>query len=93
LTLPDPTADWLVDIATRRFGAVDPDLYRPIAELTQEAAQLAIINHQVPPSTAEFLDAVSACRELHVRPVLTDPTWQAIYRATLAKGRQGSAGI
>jgi MoxR-like ATPase len=89
--LERPTPDQLVEIARRHFEAVgvgfanaDRRLAAAIAErvrtLRVEADERAVRA----PSTAEFLDAVRACRSLGVTPDSAGP-WAMLERITLGK--------
>jgi len=83
LDLEKPTAGWLEDIALARYGVGQKALFAEVAEevmaLRDEALKVGIRE----PSTAEYLDAVIAARELEpARPGLA---WQDIKRALLWK--------
>ena len=89
--LKRPTPDQLVEIARRHFQAVgvqfadaDRRLAAAIAgrvkTLRAEAHERAVR----PPSTAEFLDAVRACRSLGITPDAAEP-WAMLERITLGK--------
>jgi MoxR-like ATPase len=66
LVLDEPDEDWFVRIAEQRFGAGDADLHRDVARhvmtLRQKAEQLGVRE----PSTGEYLDALTACKDLGV---------------------------
>jgi len=85
LELEDPGASFLERIATTRFGVRSDDLYAQVAQrmvnLQSEAKRLS----RRAPSTAEFLDAVSACIQLGERP--WEGIWDAIEEAALRKAR------
>jgi MoxR-like ATPase len=90
LQLLEPDIPWLITVAVRHFGADTKSLYNPLAQ--QTISMRDHMNVQIPPSTAEFLDAVRACLELDVRPDPGNESWEAIKRATLLKARM-SEGI
>jgi MoxR-like ATPase len=83
LRLPEPDGDWLTRVAVAHFGAEDQELYHEVARYVMKERARAAEEGQRPPSTAEFLDALQACRELRVRP--GTPAWDNIVLATLAK--------
>jgi MoxR-like ATPase len=72
--------DWLVKIARAHFGTGNLKLYRALARRIREAKNA----DGQPPSTAEYLDAVQACRTLRVTTP-AHPAWEAIVKATLFK--------
>jgi MoxR-like ATPase len=83
LTLDDPTADWLVTIANDRFGAGNAAFHRQIADQVlrlRDAARAADLRE---PSTAEYLDAIAACRELGIDAKA--PSWSLVAGALLWK--------
>jgi MoxR-like ATPase len=85
LKLPDPTDDWFVKIAERRLDEDEQasPLLRDVAvevmawrKRTRKAGVRA-------PGTAEYLDAVLACRELGITP--QSAAWQDVALAVLWK--------
>jgi MoxR-like ATPase len=95
--LEHPDAERLVRIAGLHL-APDPmdeattELCRTIAQRVEKLRMEAIEAAERPPSTAEFLDAVRACRTLGIF-VGDSPEWRAVERATLKKvGRAPDAG-
>jgi MoxR-like ATPase len=81
LELDPPSTERLVDIAAKHFGdsRAKRDFYRSIANtLYPEEGQKNT-------STAEYLDAVSACKQLDVEPKRGDPAWEALVRITVRK--------
>lgn len=91
LELKAPSTDRLVHIAAEHFGDTK--------KLREEYQEIA--NALYPPgsaessetSTAEYLDAVRACRELNVLPKPDDPAWETIVRTTVRKaGTPARAG-
>jgi MoxR-like ATPase len=98
LRLQAPGRDRLLAIARKRFGEkVDhmelqelDDLYGKIAA-AMDARPKDIPARQDPPSTAEYLDAITACLALGVKPGAQDPVWDGIQRATLWKPRDALA--
>ncbi len=89
-TLEHPSPQRLTEIARLHFPAESRDedfqlLCALIAErverLRSEAQELAVR----PPGTAEYLDAVRACRQLGI--TVSSPQWAAVSRLTLAKNK------
>ena len=89
--LEGPTPDQLVEIARRHFEAVGVQfvgadrrlaalIAKRVERLRTEAKERAVRA----PSTAEFLDAVHACRSLGVTPDAAEP-WALLERITLVK--------
>jgi MoxR-like ATPase len=96
LTLQGPDEERLVEIARAHFGWAgtadrggpdDEALYRKIASLVLQPSGR---DRRASPSTAEFLDAVRACKELEVDP--DHALWAQVAGATLWKPRETLAG-
>jgi MoxR-like ATPase len=88
LTLTRPDRDRLVEIAAAHFPDGDPDLHGRMAEIV---LSLGGGNGSAPPpSTAEFLDAIRACRELEIDPSLEG--WETVERLALAKDTTPGTG-
>ena len=96
--LRHPGIEALVDIArrhTQQGGGVFEaeaeqlckEIAKKLAELREEAEALRVR----PPGTAEFLDAVRACRGLEIDP--TSPTWPEVERVVLRKSRELGASL
>ena len=83
LELPDPDAPWLVRVADAHFGPKDKAFYTRVAEYVMSARIEADLAHGRPPSTAEFLDALYACRELRINT--RSRAWEPLAQATLRK--------
>jgi MoxR-like ATPase len=64
LTLEAPSRQRLVDIAVAHFGTDDKQLYDAVAGKLETIASAARERAQRIPSTAEYLDAVRACKKL-----------------------------
>ncbi len=81
LTLPAPDLDRLVEVAHAHFGDDDP--------LFHDLAEFVVARSQQPgaraPSTAEYLDAIRACRTLGVAP--GDQRWEQLVALVLDKPR------
>jgi MoxR-like ATPase len=88
LELPRPASKQLVDIATAHFGSAHTPLFRKVAKL-MEAGTPANSSDAELPSTAEYLDVVSACLKLKVQP--GNAIWQELVKVALFKPR-GAAG-
>jgi MoxR-like ATPase len=86
LKLDDPTADWYVGIAKQRYGGKEEPLFGAIAEEVMRLRAEAKKKNQRPPGTAEFLDAIEACRDLDVR---TDQNaWTEVAASVLWKNER-----
>jgi len=84
IKLDPPDRATLQRIAEAHFGSDTDGLYDKVAD-AMDAIAVAKKARALPlPSTAEFLDAIAACRDLNVTPG-THPTWQAIERAVFFK--------
>ena len=83
LKLEAPTEDWLVSIANARFGAQGEPLHRAIAKRVAAMRDAAVRQNLREPSTAEYLDALAACRELGIDQ--SSPQWQLLEQAVLWK--------
>jgi MoxR-like ATPase len=83
LHLPEPDEDWLTDVAAAHFGPDGRKVYRQVARYVMDQRKRATEEDERPPSTAEFLDSLQACRELQVQP--GTPAWDEIALATLTK--------
>lgn len=83
LHLEDPTADWLVQVANDRFGHEGAVFHREIAEKVMALRDAARERDLREPSTAEFLDAVSACIRLGIDG--QGKAWQLVAGALLSK--------
>ena len=86
-----PDATRLVEIARRHFewpdqpfGEDDKALCWSIANRVEELRKTATAAARRPPSTAEYLDAVRACRTLHIE-VGPAKAWQALEKVLLRK--------
>lgn len=91
LNLKAPTRERLVDIAIAHFGKENRGLYEDVAKLLvpdkpPEGAPSTEPKSQQ--SAAEYLDTVSACLRLNVKPKATDKTWEALSKVTLWKPKE-----
>lgn len=91
LMLSRPASERLVQIARCHFGEDDVERYQAIAQLTLQIQQGN--EYQAQPGTAEFLDAVKACRELNIQPNAQNSIWPAIMQATLLKGSRKEGAL
>lgn len=97
LTLAGPDRTRLTEIARAHFGDDDKELYEKVAGLVlEQGAEPAAAGGrrdrrvgQAVPSTAEYLDAVRACRKLKIRP--ENEIWSQIAQVTLWKPRDTAA--
>ena len=93
LTLPDPDADWLVRVADLHYkDGIADGLHRSVAELTRATARSAgrALGGRRP-GTAEYLDAVLACRQLNVQADAKNPAWQRLEAVLLRKAAGAAA--
>jgi len=67
LKLDEPTADWYVRIAEQRYGPDQTGLFRTVADEVMRLRGEARSRNLRRPGTAEFLDAIEACRHLDIR--------------------------
>jgi hypothetical protein len=77
---------WLVKIAQAHFGGRHLRLYKTLARRIKDETENM---NGPPPSTAEYLDAVQACRTLGATTT-KHPAWEAIIKATLFKPRESA---
>lgn len=80
---PEEEVDWLVQIARHRDDTVEETLAREIAVEVARLRESARGEALRPPGTAEYLDALQACRVLKVRT--GTPTWKLIEQNVLWK--------
>jgi MoxR-like ATPase len=87
-TVEHPDPQRLVRIALRHFGREDPkpdeQLLLALAERIEELREIAEQRARRPPSIAEYLDAVRACRALEIT-VTDSAAWDLLESITLAK--------
>ena len=89
LTLEPPEKPRLLKIAAAHFPDDDAALHDEIATAYFEIRKQYAARDVPPPSTAEFLDAVSACSQLNLKPGTPQwaDRWPQIADATLGKRR------
>jgi MoxR-like ATPase len=90
LNLKAPNRARLVDIAVAHFGDKNRKVYEEVAKLMVpenegEASGASEVKPQQ--SAAEYLDTVSACLKLKIKPKSNDTTWEALSKVTLWKPR------
>jgi MoxR-like ATPase len=93
--LSAPDVERLVRIAWLHFGHTDEfdeNLVRALAEHVVELRKAAEDATDRPPATAEFLDAVRACRALNVEVRELSGAWQILEEVTLTKGTRPADG-
>ncbi|HEV7609878.1 MAG TPA: MoxR family ATPase [Steroidobacteraceae bacterium] len=68
IELPKPDKRWLIEVAERQFGGgkgpFKGDLYDRLAQEVMDLRAIASEQGRRPPSTSEFVDAVTTCRKL-----------------------------
>jgi MoxR-like ATPase len=94
--LPAPSRKGLVEIGRRHLkvagidcGPAEETLLKGLAKKVDELRTAALAASQRPPSTAEFLDALFACRALDVG-VDDKATWARLERLVLRKDAPGA---
>ena len=93
LTLEPPNAEQLIEMAKLHFdtGLVDAmhlKIYERLANLITAMKQEEPSSRPVGPSTAEYLDAVRACRDLSVNADADEELWNILTEVTLRKPRE-----
>jgi MoxR-like ATPase len=78
-----PDRKLLLRIAEAHFGP-DDGLYGDVADSMASIAATKQARGTMPPSTAEYLDAIGTCRDLQIAPG-NHPTWKAVERAVFLK--------
>lgn len=81
LHLKAKTAHELCDIAAQHFGEADRATYEKVAQTLDLLRREAVKSNHRPPSTAEFLDAIAAVRQLNVG----DVQWPQLVEVALTK--------
>jgi MoxR-like ATPase len=85
VVLETPTRkEQLVAIAREHFG---PDLEPLYDKVAERVLQMQKPGSASSPSTAEYLDTISACLRMNVEPDPADKVWNAILNVTIAKDR------
>lgn len=86
LTLERPDARRFLEIAQKYFAndLATMNNAHDILPL-MEIVPSGVDQNRPKPSTAEFLDAIQACRQLHVQPISGTVIWEYILRTTLWK--------
>lgn len=80
---PAEEVDWMIRIAQRRDPNLDQAMAREIAQEVSRLRTYARSESLRPPGTAEYLDALEACRHLDVRT--GSPAWKLIEQNVLWK--------
>lgn len=98
LTLTEHSEDLLVRIATAHIeewpggvGSKDRELAKTIAHELMKVRAQAAADGVRSPSTAEYLDAVRACRALDIRP--GSASWRRLVPLLLVKRQQATGGL
>ncbi len=85
VAFPPPDRAKLLEIAARHFEDGDRKLFESVADRLEEIAKVKRQRKEPEPSTAEYLDAINACRKLKVKVGEGSDAWQQIARAILEK--------
>src|SRR4030095_4853700 len=80
---PEEEIEWFVQIARRRHNTVEEKVAREIAEEVSRLRKHARGESLRAPGTAEYLDALEACRAVNVRT--GTPTWKLMKQTVLGK--------
>lgn len=91
LNLKPPTRARLVEIAVAHFGKENRKLYEEVAKLLvpeEEPKKADATAPKSQQSAAEYLDTVSACLALDIKPKANDTTWEALSKVTLWKPKE-----
>jgi MoxR-like ATPase len=80
-----PSKDKLLDIARAHFGESNTGLFERLADYLFEVAMAKEAKGEIPPSTAEYLDAIAACRRLGIKASEKKNEWRQISRLILEK--------
>ncbi|WP_410666491.1 AAA family ATPase [Amycolatopsis sp. cmx-4-68] len=84
LALKPPTMEHLLKVATAHFGGnIDFEIVEAAADQVLFEQENAVNHGYPPPSTAEFLDTLRACRRLGIGS--DSPEWRHLTMATLVK--------
>lgn len=85
VALPAPPREKLLRIAAEHFKDENPDLFARVADFMEDIARVKRQRGEPVPSTAEYLDAITACRALEVAVDKDDAAWTQVARAILEK--------
>jgi hypothetical protein len=83
--LEKPSKERLVEIASAHFGASKSGLYERLADYLVEVATGKEAKGEIAPSTAEYLDAIAACRRLGIKASHRKEEWNQISRLIFEK--------
>ena len=86
LNLPDPTEDWLVGVANQHLEVENEKFHREVATKVTMLMKAARARGERLPSTAEYLDALRACRSLEIG--VNSRWWSSVVDALLWKREQ-----
>jgi MoxR-like ATPase len=85
IAVPQPRREKLLEIAGEHFEDGDPALFESIADKLEEVAKAKKLKKEPEPSTAEYLDAISACQRLKIKVGADSEAWKQVVRAILEK--------
>ncbi len=80
IELPAPDEDWLVRVANEHDSEGSKAFHREVAKRIVALAKAAKERNQRPPSTAEFLDTLEACRDLGIKSA-SHAQWKTLLEA------------
>lgn len=85
VAVPGPPREKLLKIAEAHFGTKDARLFANVADFLEDIAKTKRQRGEPVPSTAEYLDAIAACRKLEVTVGSSNAAWTQVARAILEK--------
>jgi MoxR-like ATPase len=80
-----PSREKLLEIAREHFGESKSGLFERLADYLFEVAVAKEAKGEISPSTAEYLDAIAACRRLGIKASDKREEWKQISRLILEK--------
>jgi MoxR-like ATPase len=92
-TLRRSPRERMLEIATAHLGPDSTDLYARVADVLERIAEAKEKRGQPPPSTAEYLDALSACIKLDISPSNESEEWRTIIRSMFVKARSNDEQV
>jgi MoxR-like ATPase len=87
-----PSRPKLLEIAREHFGESKSGLFERLADYLFEVASAKEAKGEIPPSTAEYLDAIAACSRLGIRASEKREEWKQISRLILEKPQMPEGG-
>jgi MoxR-like ATPase len=85
VAVPRPDKKKLLEIAAKHYEGGNAKLFESIADKLADVARAKKAKKEPEPSTAEYLDAISACQRLQIKVGPDSEEWNQIVRAILEK--------